>query len=302
MMWPEHPFTSVIVTVLPPAVVARIVRVVSPVLHEYKLASVAVKFTDPPAQNIVAPPGLIVGAGKAFTVTVVVDDVAEHPFTSVIVTVLPPEVVAITACVASPVLHEYTLASVAVKVTEPPAQSVVVPLGLIVGVGKAFTVTGVDDDVAEHPLTSVIVTVLPPEVVASTDCVVSPVLHEYKLASVAVKFTDPPAQNVVAPLGLIVGVGKAFTVTVVADDAAEHPFTSVMVTVLPPEVVASTDCVVSPVLHEYELASVAVKFTEPPAQNVVAPPGLIVDVGNAFIVAVTGLTTAQPVAAILPCI
>ena len=43
-----------------------------------------VKTTDPPSQNVVAPPALIVGAdGKAFTVTTVAADVEEHPLPSV---------------------------------------------------------------------------------------------------------------------------------------------------------------------------------------------------------------------------
>jgi hypothetical protein len=117
----------------------------------------------------------------------------------------------------------------------------VVPPGLIVGVGNALTVTVVGVDVAEHPFTSVIVTALPPEVVARAVCVVSPVFHEYKLAALAVKFTEPPVQNVVAPPGVIIGVGKALTVTLVAEDVAEQPFTSVIVTVLPPDVVAIAD-------------------------------------------------------------
>ena len=38
-----------------------------------------VKTTDPPSQNVVAPPALIVGAdGKAFTVNTPVDGVLEH--------------------------------------------------------------------------------------------------------------------------------------------------------------------------------------------------------------------------------
>jgi hypothetical protein len=47
-----------------------------------------VRITLPPAQNVVGPPALIVGCGgKGLTVTVVGDEAAEHPYTSVIVTV-----------------------------------------------------------------------------------------------------------------------------------------------------------------------------------------------------------------------
>ena len=46
-----------------------------------------------------------------------------------------------------------------------------------------------------------------------------------------VSVTLPPAQNVVAPLVVIVGVaGLEFTETIVAADAAEQPLLLVMVT------------------------------------------------------------------------
>jgi hypothetical protein len=51
------------------------------------------------------------------------------------------------------------------------------------------------------------------------------------LALLEVSATLPPAQNVVAPLGVMVGVsGIGFTVTVVAaDDALLHPLAVTMV-------------------------------------------------------------------------
>ena len=58
--------------------------------------------------------------------------------------------------------------------------------------------------------------------------------------------TLPPAQNVVAPLGVIVGVaGPGVTVTTVAADVALQPLPSVTVTVYEPEVVTTIDCVVA---------------------------------------------------------
>jgi hypothetical protein len=49
------------------------------------------------------------------------------------------------------------------------------------------------------------------------------------------------------------------------------------------------DCVVSPVDHKYELPVLEVKITDPPEQNVVELPAVIVGVaGNAFTVIVTG--------------
>ena len=63
--------------------------------------------------------------------------------------------------------------------------------------------------------------------------VVAPVDHKYEEPALDVKVTLPPAQKVVGPPALIVGVaGNGFTVTaVVADEALWHPFTLVTCTV-----------------------------------------------------------------------
>jgi hypothetical protein len=46
--------------------------VVAPFDHKYEVPALEVSVTDPPAQKVVGPPGVIVGvAGKAFTVTTV---------------------------------------------------------------------------------------------------------------------------------------------------------------------------------------------------------------------------------------
>ena len=46
--------------------------VVAPFDHKYEFPALEVKVTDPPAQKVVGPPGVIVGAaGGVFTVTVV---------------------------------------------------------------------------------------------------------------------------------------------------------------------------------------------------------------------------------------
>ena len=63
------------------------------------------------------------------------------------------------------------------------------------------------------------------------DCVVAPFDHKYELAAEEVRVTLPPAQKVVAPLAVIVGVaGVALTVTAVAADVALQPFALVTVT------------------------------------------------------------------------
>ena len=55
-------------------------------------------------------------------------------------------------------------------------------------------------------------------------------LHRYALAELAVSITESPLQKVVEDAGVMVGEGRAFTVTLVADEKAEHPLTSVTFT------------------------------------------------------------------------
>lgn len=55
------------------------------------------------------------------------------------------------------------------------------------------------------------------------DCVVAPVDQVFPVAADEVKVTDPPAQNVVGPLDVIVGVvGSGFAVTVIGEDTTPH--------------------------------------------------------------------------------
>jgi len=70
-----------------------------------------------------------------------------------------------------------------------------------------------------------------PDVLTAIDGVVAPFDHRYVKPEGAVSVTLPPAQNVVGPLGVIVGVeGFALTVTVVAALVALQPFAFVTVT------------------------------------------------------------------------
>ncbi len=63
------------------------------------------------------------------------------------------------------------------------------------------------------------------------DCVVAPFDQVFPVADDEVRVTDPPAQNVVGPPAVIVGVaGSGLTVTVVAVEVAEQePFETVTV-------------------------------------------------------------------------
>jgi len=289
-----QPFAFVTVTLYEPLVVTLIDCVVAPVDHEYDAAAGAVSVTEPPAQNVVGPLGVIVEVGNGFTVTEVAALVALQPFAFVTVTLYEPLAVTLIDCVVAPVDHEYEAAADAVSVTEPPAQNVVGPLGVIVAVGNAFTVTEVAALVALQPLAFVIVTLYEPLAVTLMDCVVAPVDHEYDAAAGAVSVTEPPAQNVVGPLGAIVAVGNGFTVTAVAALVALQPFAFVTVTLYEPLVITLMDCVVAPFDHEYDDAAGAVSVTEPPSQNVVGPLGVIVALGSGFAVTCTPLVASQP--------
>jgi len=79
------------------------------------------------------------------------------------------------------------------------------------------------------------------------DCVVAPLDQRYDVEDGAVKVTEPPAQNVVAPPAVITGVaGAALTVTAVAAEVALQPAAFVTVTLYEPEAVTLIDCVVAP--------------------------------------------------------
>ena len=123
----------------------------------------------------------------------------------------------------------------------------------------------------------------------------APVLHKQALPAVAVRVTEPPAQNEVEPLIEILAVGKAFTVTVVGDEAVKQPLTLVTVTLYVPPILTVIACVIAPLLHSQDAPAPAVKLTEPPAQIVVEPTLVILPTGAAFTVTVVGVdVTVQP--------
>jgi hypothetical protein len=67
--------------------------------------------------------------------------------------------------------------------------------------------------------------------VATIERVVSPVDQRYVSPAGAVSVTEPPAQNVVGPEGVMAGVdGFAFTVTAVAAEVVLQPLAFVTVT------------------------------------------------------------------------
>jgi hypothetical protein len=105
---------------------------------------------------------------------------------------------------------------------------VVEPLAVIVGVGMGLTVTMVGVEVAVQ-FSLETVTEYDPLCETVMDCVVAPLDQIFPVALEEVNTTEPPAQNVVDPLAVIVGiVGKGLTITTVgAELAVQFPFETV---------------------------------------------------------------------------
>ena len=191
------------------------------------------------------------------------------------------------AAVIAPVLHEYEVPPVAVRVAVAPAHIV----GLFtVGVGSAFTVT-VPEAVSVHPAALVAVTVYVPAVEVVIEVVVALVLHTYEVPPVAVSVAVAPEHMVAL---FTVGEGSAFTVTVPVA-VAVHPAALVAVTVYVPAVEVVIEVVTAPVLHEYDVPPVAVRVAVAPAHI----DGLFtVGVGSAFTVTTVLAVAVQPLAAV----
>ena len=109
------------------------------------------------------------------------------------------------------------------------------------------------------------------------DCVVAPFDQTLSVAEEDVNVTDPPSQNVVAPLAVIAGVaGIGCTITSVARETPEAHPKAMTSTEYEPEAVTVIDCVVSPVDQILSVADDEVKVIELPSQKVVAPLAVIV--------------------------
>jgi len=76
--------------------------------------------------------------------------------------------------------------------------------------------------------------------------------------------------------------GSGLLETAMAADVALQLLASVVVTLYEPGVETVIDCVVAPFDQRYEAAALEVSVTEPPAQNVVGPDGVMEVVGTAF--------------------
>lgn len=63
------------------------------------------------------------------------------------------------------------------------------------------------------------------------DGVIALVDHRYEFPGDAVSTTEPPEQNVVGPLAVMVAVGTGLTVTVTGLEVPVHPLAPVTITV-----------------------------------------------------------------------
>lgn len=126
-------------------------------------------------------------------------------------------------CVVSPVDQMFPPVEEEVRVTEDPAQiDSVVPVTIVGVGGSEFTVTVLGAEVPElHPFV-ITCTRNVPDVLTVMDCVVAPLDQKLLLAEDDVKVTEPPAQNVVGPLAVMVGTaGMVLTVTVIGEEAGD---------------------------------------------------------------------------------
>jgi hypothetical protein len=82
------------------------------------------------------------------------------------------------------------------------------------------------------PQPASVATVNESELETVIDCVVAPVLHTLGVVAELVSVTEPPWQNVVAPLAVIVGVAVAGFWLIVIEPVLTHtPFVTVTVNV-----------------------------------------------------------------------
>ena len=206
-----------------------------------------------------------------------------------------PDTTPVALTVANAVLAEdHTPPEVVfVKVTVEPTHTSDAP-EIEATTGNRFTVIAVAEDVAEHPVALVTVTKYEPLAATVIDCVGAPLDHKQDEPALAVKTTEPPEQNVVAPATAIVAVAPVLTAidteevvvqplafvtlyVIVADPTATPVTTPVVLTVA---IAVLLDDHVPPVV---ELANVV----DNPAQTFDAP---VIDAttGNGF--TATGVT------------
>ena len=109
--------------------------VVAPVDHVFPVASEEVMVTEPPSQKVVGPPAVITGAKPALSTIVIGAEEPEQPFpsnTESVIVALASTTMLLLVSVVDQVFPEL---AEDVKVTLPPVQKVVGPLGVITATG-----------------------------------------------------------------------------------------------------------------------------------------------------------------------
>jgi len=241
------------------------------------LPPVAVKHVEVPAQIVLRPE--ISQAGFVITVNVLLQELVQ-PAALVTVTLYVPA--AVRFLITAPVAlkppgpdQAYVPPPVAVKLVELPAHIVLFPV--ISQLGFGLTVSVLLHELV-HPAVLVTVTLYVPAAVRLQ--ITAPVAlkppgpaHAYVPPPVAVKHVEVPAQIVLVPETLQLGVG--LTVSVLLHELV-HPPALVTVTLYVPAVVRLQTT--APVAekppgpdHAYVLPPVAVKHVEVPAQIVLFP-------------------------------
>jgi hypothetical protein len=182
------------------------------------VAPIAVNVTDCPAQTDTSGPPY--KGGNGFTVITVGAELAvQFPLDTV--TKYDPLCETVMDWVVAPLDQVFPVALEEVSKTEPPAQKVVEPPAVTVGVvGTEFTVTTVGAELAvQLPLDTV--TKYDPLCETVMDWVVAPLDQVLPVALEEVSTTEPPVQKVVEPPAVTVGVeGNELTVTTVDAELA----------------------------------------------------------------------------------
>lgn len=189
----EHPnrFTD---TLKVPDALTLMLWDVSPLVHTFPDVALEVKVTLSPWQNVVLPVIEIPGVGGIGFATIVVgNELALHPFASVVVTEKFPLPFTVILCVVSLLFHLFPESALEVNITLSPAQNVVGLFVAIVGVGgNALTVTKTGSEVDLQPLAFERITVKLPADFTTMLLVLSSVLHTLLVAELDVSVTLSP--------------------------------------------------------------------------------------------------------------
>jgi hypothetical protein len=118
---------------------------------------------------------VILQLGSGFTVSVLLQELVQLAALVTVTLYTPAAVRLLIVAVVAPVDHKYVPPPVAVKLVEPPAQIVLLPV--ILQLGAAFTINSLLHAVV-HPVTFVTVTLYVPAAVRLQICaLVAPVDH-----------------------------------------------------------------------------------------------------------------------------